>query len=351
MIDPCQELLLNQYRNTEKCTESDPSTLWVLDENSDYLTQNLRNDKNSLYVTNRWDIHTQLNQHGNFSDYDLTAYDELDTVFFRLCKEKAVVHHIINQSFNALKLGGQLILTGEKNEGVKTYEKKAKALFGSSDIKKSKNTYLVVLTKTQSDHAENLLDDQHYCTLREIDGLANYQCYSKPGIFGWNKIDQGSKLLLEQFESHTQIITEEEKQSFSVLDLGCGWGYLSLSLHRLGYAHIDATDNNAAAVNALTATTKENNLAFSVWADHCAESTDKQYDLILCNPPFHKGFDHSYPLTDTFLKALKRLIKHNGKVFLVANQFIPVEKFGQSYFKIIQTLATVNGFKVLSLAN
>lgn len=343
MIDPCQGLLLTHYRNQDKQN----SVLWVLDENAEYLASQLKHDA-CQFLTNRWDINTLLdNQFCRFSDFEFEGINNIDTVFFRIPKEKAVAHHVINQSFLALNPGGQLIISGEKNDGIKTYEKKAALLFGQSTIEKHKNTYLVVLTKTTQAQTDKLLDDQNYSDSREISGIDGIRCYSKPGIFGWGKIDQGSELLIREFIKHSDKINKESK----ILDLGCGWGYLALTLNTLGFNQIDASDNNAGAVTVLQKTIDENHLSMQVWADNCASKKSNCYNIVLCNPPFHKGFDHSYPLTDTFLSALKRLLKPSGCAFIVVNQFIPVEKFANQYFASIELLSNTNGFKVFRLSN
>ncbi len=346
MIDPCQERLLHCYQNNDH-TANPSAVLWVLDENSEPLTTQLKQTP-CLFLTNRWDVHTQFKDNTcRFSDYQFENYSNLDTIYFRLPKEKAVVHHIINQSYCTLKEGGKLIFSGEKNDGIKTYEKKAKILFGESSLEKHKNTYLVVLTKTSHSKPDQLLDDQEYSNPREIKGIDGLHCYSKPGIFGWNKIDQGSELLLHQFTENDY----SHQKNAKILDLGCGWGYLALSLSQMGFKNIDASDNNAGAVEVLKKSVLKNNLSMTVWADNCASSKSKEYDIILCNPPFHKGFDHSYSLTDTFLNALKRLLKPNGVGFIVVNQFIPVEKFANSHFNGINILTKDNGFKVFCLSN
>jgi len=76
-------------------------------------------------VSNRFDIARSANQAGLnclFNDFDfseLTA-NSFDTVLYRLSKERASSHHIINQAGQLLKPGGKLWLSGEKNEGIKT---------------------------------------------------------------------------------------------------------------------------------------------------------------------------------------------------------------------------------------
>ena len=97
------------------------------------------------------------------------------------------------------------MLSGEKTDGVKTYTGHANKLFGDScQPKKFGNYYLSRLTKYSDDG--KLLDDKNYLALRPIGSPEDLPLQSKPGIFGWNKIDQGSALLINQFPQFVAIL-------------------------------------------------------------------------------------------------------------------------------------------------
>ena len=102
-------------------------SLWLSDEN---VLKQLPDAKmwehKPAFVTNRWDIAQHAKQLGfdaTFSDFELRIIPDssLDHVFYRISKEKAIVHHLINQAQRILKKGGILWISGQKNEGVKTY--------------------------------------------------------------------------------------------------------------------------------------------------------------------------------------------------------------------------------------
>ena len=132
-----------------------------------------------------------------------------------------------------------------------------------------------------------------------------------------------------------------------MIDLGCGSGLLSLAAHSLGIHDILATDNNASAIESTKATFKENNISGEVVAGNCANNIHQKFDVLLCNPPFHKGFDTNNTLTKQFVCAAKRLLKPSGKAYFVTNSFIGIEKFAEHYFDRIETLENDTHFKVL----
>ena len=92
------------------------------------------------------------------------------------------------------------------------------------------------------------LDDSDYTRIRPIQQSGQgAPVYTKPGIYGWQKIDLGSRLLVAAIQEY--LGAGDSRQLNTVLDLGCGYGYLSIMLARLGASHIVATDNNIAAVD------------------------------------------------------------------------------------------------------
>ncbi len=346
-----QALLFSNYRNRIK--DVSQNSLWVLDESSESISKALLGDDVAI-ISNRQDIVSEHPTERAFlSDFNFQVISKaVHCVYFRVAKEKALVQHVINQAYKLLPLNGQLILAGEKNEGIKSYAQKAKDLFGHGSIDKQKTGYLVILTKTQTD-SENFLDDQNYTQYEIVHQAGDIPCFSKPGVFGWNKVDQGSELLIEAVKELLENDNYAERiKKVKTLDLGCGWGYLSLEISALGFEHIYATDNNITAVNALEKTCTENKIThIHTWVDDCAKNCQEKFDLILCNPPFHQGFDHVYDLTEKFVSTAKQLTKKGGKALFVVNQFLPLEQKSKNLFSNCTVLKHANGFKVFELSN
>jgi 16S rRNA (guanine1207-N2)-methyltransferase len=135
-----------------------------------------------------------------FNDFDFTALadNSIQRVIYRVSKEKPSVHHIINQALRMLVPGGELIIAGLKNEGTKTYIDKAKNIFGQGSSQKNGLAYRGNFYKSANAPCAELLDDQDYPRLRSFNSEV-LDFYSKPGLFGWDKIDQGSAFLIDEF--------------------------------------------------------------------------------------------------------------------------------------------------------
>lgn len=333
---------------TAHLTQPQGKTLWLADEN--LLSAQLPANEQVTVISNRIDLQTQLQKQQwrvFYSDYDFSIFTDnsLNTVVYRISKEKPVVHHIINQAHRCLKEDGKLILAGDKNEGIKTYFSKAKKLFGSGDTRKAdKDTWLAELSKTTSGP---LLDDKDYPRLREVCADEDYSYFSKPGVYGWDKIDKGSAYLIEHLDSFLMTLAEPPKNA---LDLGCGYGYLSLNMRHLDIP-ITATDNNAAAISACQRNFDRYPINGRVIATNCAQGITEKFDLILCNPPFHTGFSVDGDLTDRFLQAAHARLNERGIACFVTNLHIPIERKALQFFHQAECIATNNHFKLVRISH
>ncbi len=346
--DPSFQLLIQQPRQV-----GGPQLI-IADENlTNAPLQLLPTDKMTL-VTNRYDIHEQaqaLNLNSYFNDFDFSAFEDhrFEQVLYRVSKEKPVTHHIINNAQQLLAHNGALILTGEKNDGIKTYADKATHFFGSlKTTKKQGNSYISIIHRVNSKQQplpEQLLDDKNYQHLRPCIPVSDQLLFSKPGLFGWNKVDQGSAFLADFLPDFFDGFDKEPNQ---ILDLGCGYGFLSVMASKHTKARIVATDNNAAALLACSKNFLALNINGEVIAGNCADNIIQLFDAVICNPPFHQGFGTDNQLTQRFVTSSYKHLKPGGKAVFVANRFVPIESCAEKLFKIRQ-VAENKSFKIILL--
>lgn len=346
MSDASFSALSSHLQNVDK------PTLWVADENVLHSSTHVCAQPLLSAITNRFDVYLQGHQQGldiSFSDYQFETIDSesLDKIVYRVSKERPVVNHIINEAFRILKVGGQFVIGGEKNEGAKSYIDKAGKLLGNKvRAQKEGSTYTGVITKSIVYCAQDLLDDKNYQNLRisgELSGEPPLSIYSKPGLFGWDKQDQGSQLLMNCAEDYFN----QHQYPTSVLDLGCGYGYLTLrTKHWPTVKTRAATDNNAAAVLCTKQNCTAAELNVAVTADDCASHITQAFDCVLCNPPFHQGFSVESSLTEKFLQRASERLSQDGVALFVVNQFIALEKKSQQWFSKIDLLTSDGQFNV-----
>lgn len=335
----------------EALLEHDGKRLLIADEHLDStLLLSLKTLPDLTLLSNRFDVcqaATENNIPCIFNDMNLSGLnDTFSVIAYRVSKEKAIVHHVINQTPAHLAPKGCLLICGYKNEGIKTYINKAELFFGNkAEVSKGERQLkLAELTPLTLDVP---LDDRDYTQQVEVGEQRQCILLSKPGQYGWNKIDKGSEALIKAFAQHI----EQTQTPATLLDLGCGYGYLSVMSHALGVKYIVATDNNAAALASCQTNFQLNHIDGEVIADDCASGIHHQYDAVLCNPPFHKGFDTEKDLTEKFLRSASHHLKNDGVAFVVVNQFIPVETIAPSYFKCIEIVYRDKSFKVFKLSS
>lgn len=141
----------------------------------------------------------------------------------------------------------------------------------------------------------------------EVKGI-KLQAETKPDLFSPKGLDQGTKLLLES-------ITRQTYQT--VLDWGCGWGAIALiSAKHQPAARITALDSDIAAVSMTTHNATLNGLTnIEVIASHGFDKIDAnlRFDLILSNPPTHRGRE----IVESMIRQSANRLASGGKLMVV----------------------------------
>lgn len=110
----------------------------------------------------------------------------------------------------------------------------------------------------------------------------NLKFYSDLGVFSKDKIDEGSKLLLETYIKYG-------KKEKKILDVGCGIGFLGISLNKIMGAKADMIDINNRALHLTKMNLKENKAEGNVFVSNIYENVKDVYDVIITNPPIRAG--------------------------------------------------------------
>lgn len=144
---------------------------------------------------------------------------------------------------------------------------------------------------------------------------ADLELWSHGATFAAGRVDAGTALLV----AHLDRVADADRY----LDFGCGSGILATLLAR---AHPDAevcaVDASAAAVRATRRTAAGTQVRAS-WASDLGQWADQSLDVIVCNPPFHRGTaKDSGPAFGIFAEAA-RTLGDGGEFWCVFNSHLP----------------------------
>ncbi|MHA1155053.1 MAG: class I SAM-dependent methyltransferase [Candidatus Heimdallarchaeota archaeon] len=166
---------------------------------------------------------------------------------------------------------------------------------------------------------------------------------SQSGIFGWMKVDTGSELLLNNL-----TIPKEADQT--ILDLGCGYGFLGIALAK-AYPknNFVLTDINELAARLARENCKTNKVLQNtqVYQGNLYEPIKNDlYDTIITNPPLMAGKKILKEIIDNSIKHLKK----QGSIQLVVPKkkgLVSMQKMLEGVYGTYQVLAKGSGFWVL----
>jgi 16S rRNA G1207 methylase RsmC len=131
----------------------------------------------------------------------------------------------------------------------------------------------------------------------EVDGIP-FQAKSESGTFSVQKLDRGTEILLRSFEAFPS--------DGNVLDIGCGWGPISLAVAKLRpNAVVWALDVNQRSLR-LTAENAQSHGLSNIRAVQAGDiPEDLTFSGIWSNPPIRVGKQVLHSLMQTWIPRLE----------------------------------------------
>ena len=137
----------------------------------------------------------------------------------------------------------------------------------------------------------------------------NFMFKSDNGVFSKNKIDYASLFLVKTF------FANKEKDYDRILDIGCGYGFIGITLSKVLNKHVDMYDINKRAVHLCKMNIKENGVDATAEESNIYGNVEGKYDLIITNPPIRAGKD---TLMEFLTGGLARLNKDGELWFVIS---------------------------------
>ncbi|CAM3222235.1 class I SAM-dependent methyltransferase [Vagococcus fessus] len=160
------------------------------------------------------------------------------------------------------------------------------------------------------------------------------------GVFSKKTVDFGSRVLIDAF-------TEEGLPEGDILDVGCGYGPIGLSLASQSSRVVEMVDINERAVELAKLNAKHNGVEnVDIHVSNIYESVEGEFAAVLSNPPIRAG----KAVVHTILEGAYPLLVEGGTltVVLQKKQGAPsAAKKMEEVFGNVKTLTKDKGYYIL----
>ena len=142
----------------------------------------------------------------------------------------------------------------------------------------------------------------------ELNGI-RFSFISDNGVFSKNHVDFATDLLLNAIA--------KEKVQGALLDVGCGYGVIGISLTKIFNTKTTMLDVNERALDLARKNAIKNGIdKIEIIESNGFEKIKEKYDVIVTNPPIRAGKEVIYKMYDD----AKVHLNEGGKFYLVINK-------------------------------
>ncbi len=239
-----------------------------------------------------------------------------------------------------LAQGGMLFAAGPKEAGIMALATRLEEMFGNAEALAYRKGQRVVAAQKLGPIAPPRPDDlpQHFTlTIRGH----TWSLEEVPGVFARGALDDATAMLIDALE-----IAPDD----AVLDLGCGSGIIGMVAARLApEREVVLTDADAYALDLTARNCQRNDVANVriVAADVVDAVAEERFTVVACNPPFHQRNEQSSHLADRFMRGAEAVLTSGGRLYFVANRFLPYEARLERLFGNVAEVAGDARYKVL----
>ncbi len=174
---------------------------------------------------------------------------------------------------------------------------------------------------------------------------------SLPGVFSHGKLDSGTRFLLNYVKSPEGKNRLKKAAGGTIADPGCGCGILGLEgLKALGPKDVIFSDDNAMALASTRANAAQAGaeprcrLLHTNVLDGVEEGS---VDLVLCNPPFHRGHSIALDTGFSFIRESARILKPGGQALFVVNRTLGYGNIMNENFTTAASVGENSGYRLI----
>lgn len=154
---------------------------------------------------------------------------------------------------------------------------------------------------------ENLRSEYRNIIYKYKDYTFNFT--SDLGVFSKDRVDFASKLLIETY-------FESGKKNKNILDVGCGYGLIGITLSKIMESSVDMIDVNKRTVHLSNLNIKNIGVNANAFVSNIYENIEKKYDIIITNPPIRAG----KVVYMNIIENATKFLKDDGELWFVMNK-------------------------------
>ena len=268
----------------------------------------------------------------------------IDVVVLPMPPDRQLSQWWLSLAAARLRTNGSLLVAGANAEGIRSGLADARSLFGPPVQERyGRKQRIARFDVGDASRLEPLWPftiDRPGPKVTWDDRGVERAVVSQPGVFASDRLDGGTQLLLEALPATV---------GGTVIDVGCGAGVIGFTCAWRGADQVDLVDVNLLAIQTIERNLGQPGLERCrvLASDVYGGVSDRRYDLIVSNPPFHRGKAVDLSVADRLIDEAPRHLAPGGALLVVANAFLAYGKRMERVFGRVETVAATRQFHVL----
>lgn len=240
---------------------------------------------------------------------------DADLVLWRLPKSRAALEDTAEWLAGRLKPTARIVAGGRTKHMTPTQTDLLRRQFSEVSASRGRQKSRVL-------RASGPIPQPHRWPQRRFVPDAGLMVVAHGAVFNTNRLDDGTHLLLRTL---ARVMGEPGGHEVrgAALDLGCGSGILATWLAQRGWV-TTGSDVSWAAVSSTALTAAANDVEVTVHqADGLRGVSPASFDLIVTNPPFHRGSAKDSTPTMEMIADAGQVLREAGEFWTVFNAHLP----------------------------
>lgn len=263
----------------------------------------------------------------------------LDTLVIFVPKAREALKMVLALASDLLAEQGQVLLVGEKREGIAGAARQLQSL--APDARKIDSARHCQVWHARLPSRGEDFELARWVQWHRVDCAGTQVSVAGlPGIFSDGRLDEGTARLLETLA--------DRPVRGPVLDFACGAGVIGswLQARSPDPGPVDGVDVQAQAVFCARLGYDHNKARGEIVASDGLPENLGQYQTVVTNPPFHSGVRMDTSMTGAFLQQVRRHLLPGGELRLVANRFLPYRELIEAHIGPCEVLSEDKRFTV-----